>query len=430
MNPAACLSFIFGVVRRLSLCLLSLATLVGCQRDNSAGAAKSQPPAKVAHPVDEQTLNTLTLSEKAIQRLGIRTAEVEQKEVQRRRTLGGEVVVPPGQTIVVSAPFAGVLSAPEGENVPAPGTKLSAGQAVFRFLPLLTPERDVLTPADRVRVAQTKADVATVQIEAERQVESAKVQVKAAEIAYQRAVQLLETKAGSQRSADEAQAQLDLAKEALKTAETRHKFLIGIVLDEEEGKVVPRTIAAPVTGILQSIDVAPGETVSMGEPLLTVVQLERLWIRVPVYAGERRSVQIPAPASVSEYGQPASAAPRIARYVAAPPTANPQAATVDLYYELDNADGSAYPGQRLSVTIVEKGTSPALTVPWAAVLYDVHGGAWVYEQTAPQVFVRRRVAVHYVDQGRAIVAHGPPAGTKVVTDGAAELFGTEFGIGK
>ena len=30
----------------------------------------------------------------------------------------------------------------------------------------------------------------------------------------------------------------------------------------------------------------------------------------------------------------------------------------------------------------------------------------------------------------AVLAQGPAPGTRVVTDGAAELFGTEFGAGK
>ena len=87
--------------------------------------------------------------------------------------------------------------------IPTPGSKLIIGQPIFSFKPLLTPERDVLTPAERVRVAQTKADVATAQIEAERQVHSTKVAVEAAEIAYNRAVQLLKYKAGSQRTVTE-----------------------------------------------------------------------------------------------------------------------------------------------------------------------------------------------------------------------------------
>jgi RND family efflux transporter MFP subunit len=412
-----------------SILLFVACCSAGCQPHSAKTPTKATPPAKVAHPGDESALNTITLTEQAEQRLGIELAAVEQQEVQRRRTLGGEVVIPPGQTVIVSAPFAGVLSPPEGGEVPKPGSTLAAGQAIFRFAPLLTPERDVLTPADRIRVAQTKADVAVLKIEAQRQIEAAKVQLQAARIAHDRAVQLLADKAGSQRSVDETEAQRKLAEEALRTAEARNQFLAGIELDEDSGQVVPRDIAAPVAGVLKSVESAPGEAVSPGEPLLTLVQLHRLWIRVPIYAGQRRAIDTSAQASVNEYGRPAADA-RAASYAAAPPSADPQAATVDLYYEIDNADGLLYPGQKLAVTLAEQTTAAALVVPRSAVLYDIHGGTWVYEQTAPQTFVRRRVEVQFIDQERAILAQGPSAGAKIVTQGAAELFGTEFGIGK
>jgi membrane fusion protein, heavy metal efflux system len=409
--------------------LLILIAATGCQPD--APSTKSAPPAKVAHPADELMLNTITLTEQAAQRLGIELAKVQREEVQRRRTLGGEVVVPPGQTVVISAPFAGTLTAPEGAEIPKPGSTLTAGQPLFRITPLLTPERDVLTPADRIRVAQTKADVAVAQIEAERQVESAKVQLEAEKIAHERAQQLLKDKAGSQRSVDEAAAQQKLSEEALRTAESRHQFLAGIKLDEEAGLIIPRDIAAPISGVLQSIDAAPGEAVSAGETLLTLVQLDRIWIRVPVYAGQRRDVDVVADASVAEYGQRPDAAPRRAKLIAAPPSADPLAATIDLVYELDNQDRELYPGQKLAVTLVERSQALAsLVVPWPAILYDVHGGTWVYEETAPHTFVRRRIQVKFIDGERAILSQGPPEGATVVVAGAAELFGTEFGIGK
>jgi hypothetical protein len=71
-----------------------------------------------------------------------------------------------------------------------------------------------------------------------------------------------------------------------------------------------------------------------------------------------------------------------------------------------------------------------LTIPSSAVLYDIHGGAWVYQQTAPQKYSRRRVEIARVAGGAALVARGLQTGAKVVTAGAAELFGTEFSTGK
>jgi hypothetical protein len=76
-----------------------------------------------------------------------------------------------------------------------------------------------------------------------------------------------------------------------------------------------------------------------------------------------------------------------------------------------------------------QGRKQDLVVPFKAVLYDIHGGAWVYEEVAPHVYARKRVAVEFVDGDEAILAAGPHAGARIVTDGAAELFGTEFGVG-
>jgi hypothetical protein len=67
--------------------------------------------------------------------------------------------------------------------------------------------------------------------------------------------------------------------------------------------------------------------------------------------------------------------------------------------------------------------------PYAAVLYDAHGDTWVYTNPEPLVFVRHAIRVEYISGERAVLSQGPPAGTTVVTVGAAELFGAEFEIG-
>ena len=42
--------------------------------------------------------------------------------------------------------------------------------------------------------------------------------------------------------------------------------------------------------------------------------------------------------------------------------------------------------------------------------------------------MRQKIKVDHIDGDKAILAQGPAAGTKVVTVGAAELFGSEEGI--
>jgi hypothetical protein len=76
----------------------------------------------------------------------------------------------------------------------------------------------------------------------------------------------------------------------------------------------------------------------------------------------------------------------------------------------------------------EKGDS--LVAPWSSILHDVHGGTWVYEEAAPRSYIRRRASVRRRQGDLAVLESGPPPGTPVVTDGAAEIFGFEFGTGK
>jgi hypothetical protein len=61
---------------------------------------------------------------------------------------------------------------------------------------------------------------------------------------------------------------------------------------------------------------------------------------------------------------------------------------------------------------------------------DINGGTWVYENVGEHKFARQRVAVKYVADSLAVLDRGPAVGAKVVTEGAAELFGTEFFVAK
>jgi multidrug efflux pump subunit AcrA (membrane-fusion protein) len=103
---------------------------------------------------------------------------------------------------------------------------------------------------------------------------------------------------------------------------------------------------------------------------------------------------------------------------------------VDVFYELPNSNGKLIPGQRLGVSIPLEDAPESLTVPWSALVFDVHGGTWVYEQVGPHRYARRRVTVSYTVGTDGVLANGPPAGTMVVTAGVQELFGAETGFVK
>ena len=75
------------------------------------------------------------------------------------------------------------------------------------------------------------------------------------------------------------------------------------------------------------------------------------------------------------------------------------------------------------------GSGLVKVVPYAAVLYGVHGETWVYTNPEPLVYVREPITIDYIEGDLAVLLEGPPAGTQVVTIGGAELLGAENGVG-
>jgi cobalt-zinc-cadmium efflux system membrane fusion protein len=155
-----------------------------------------------------------------------------------------------------------------------------------------------------------------------------------------------------------------------------------------------------------------------------------VWLRVPIYAGDIDTIDRRAPAEAVSLGAASGEGGVAATPIAGPPTADAATAGIDLFYSVANRDRKLQPGQRVSVRLPLRTRQESLVVPRAAVLYDALGGTWVYEARDGGVFVRRRVVLSDLIGDTAVLQQGPAAGTPVVTRGAAELFGTEFGVGK
>ena len=68
-------------------------------------------------------------------------------------------------------------------------------------------------------------------------------------------------------------------------------------------------------------------------------------------------------------------------------------------------------------------------VPYSAVMYLPDGETFVYTSPAPRTFVRQPISIDFIEGDLAVLNEGPAVGTQIVTVGAAELFGTEFGVG-
>ncbi len=379
--------------------------LTGCSSSH-AEQPKLTPPAKVEHPVKESDISTIKLTPEAEKRLGIATSAIELSNLARKLDVSGEIVIPQGQTMMVAAPMAGTLS-PGQNGAPVVGQFVNKGQSLLRLTPFLAPERDL-----RVQI--------------ERDIESLNERIRGIKQRKERAEILASEKAGSVRSAEEAQAELAIAEAELKGARKRLARFDKVALNSDFSV----EIVSPISGMIQKVLAGTGAATTGGAALVEISNLATVWVRVPVYVGDLPHIARGQSAQIGILNGERGAATRQAHPVNAPPTADANASTADLYFALSNNGGTLIPGQRVGVTLALRSQELNPVIPWSAVLHDVQGNTWVYENTAPQTFVRRPVEIRRVSGDAAVLGRAPGIGTKIVISGAAELFGTEFGAGK
>jgi len=389
----------------LNIVLLAAAVLAGCSDSPAPTKAAGETPAKLTGTaVKESELTSVSLSSEAENRLGIRVQPAATTQSAAVHRFAGEIVKPAGSSLIVSSPLAGVLDA---ESSPSPelGSSLKQNQVLFRIRPLLPVSRDVVVTVEGdVAQARTRVDTAR--------------QRKA------RADRMLADEVGTVRGQEEAQYELDAATAALRAAENRLKQIQSAPLDGP----APVEVRSPQSGVLRQLFVTAGQTVGPGAQMFEVEDTRDVWIRVPVYAGEVQNLNPRGSVIVQAIG--GEGGTWTAEPINAPPSADASSATVHLYYRLPNQNLRFKPGEKLNVTIRGNGQRNWVEVSVSAVVYDIHGGSWVYESLGSRRYARRRVDLDHTASGKAFLRAGLEAGTDVVVDGAAELWGFEFGTGK
>jgi len=101
--------------------------------------------------------------------------------------------------------------------------------------------------------------------------------------------------------------------------------------------------------------------------------------------------------------------------------------------ELPHVILTAQAARRIGITMSQVRATAArerdpAVIPYAAIIYDAEGHAFTYTSPHRLTFVRTPVTVARAIGPFAILSKGPPPGTRVVTVGAQELLGVEYGV--
>ena len=221
-----------------------------------------------------------------------------------------------------------------------------------------------------------------------------------------RAEQLLKDEAGSQRSVEEAQAELAMAE--AQSAAVRPRLTSGA----RKGALA---VESPQAGVLRDVFVGPGQSVAAGAPLFQVEARASSGCGCRSTWGIWAACRWARRSRCSRWARPPRpACRRPSRWRRRPRPTRRRPAPISIF-KLDNSRGrSSGPGSGCGWRLPLVGSEEGLVIPWSAVVHDIHGGTWVYELIAPRVYRRVRVEVKHLAgsdaEALAVLGRGPAPG--------------------
>jgi multidrug efflux pump subunit AcrA (membrane-fusion protein) len=395
--------------------LFLLVPLVGC--GNTVKPASGTSPEK---PKAEADLAFATISKKAYVSLEIKTKPIEIKEVNERLALTGWIMAKPGHEVTLTAPTSGYVNFLKSQHVPIAGEHVKVNQDLLQLDP-------VLSPVERIQVQSLKTTI-------ESDLKKAEITFKTADSELMRTRELFMQvpPLKNKQDLELAQKAYDHAKEEIAAAKQKLTFFATPSFN----------IRAPLPGTVLQLHAGPGQYVPASAPLITIIDLNPIWIRVPIQEFDlprvdpKQSVSITWKNPIQEPGdRPPFFQARPTGRVA---QVDPLKRTADLWYELEVTKDTQHAMTQLAtkdlmvnVLLPIGKKEKAAVVPYSAIVFDTHGNAYVYlDRTADKAtkhqFERRRIQIVCSTDEGLIVRSSLSDGELLVTNGAAALYSREF----
>lgn len=381
------------------ICALLLALVAGCQGDAERSQRANDSTSRVSRG------GALIIRQEAQAAIGLMIAPVQQRDVPQVMPATGWLAAPPRGEVVIKAPTTGFI-VPTADADNSLGRSVAKGERLAEIEVFLSPQEQaqlVTAKEDAEKERQQAHDTLMLNEDQLRRAEAAAP----AAVAGIRLVELREIVAHA-RAAEEA-------------ARKKLPFLPEGAYDELHLKTVP--IESPLSGRLIEIRVVPRQFVVAADPLWTIADWSRLWVRVPVFVTDLPRVKQDKPANMTVPGQNNV---REVQPVHAPQFTEPGKQTVELVYEFENSPGELRPGQAVSVSLPTGARQMEIVIPRSAVLWDGMGNSWVYVRTADDAFRRQKIETGQLLGEQVTVHRGLKLSDEIVSTAAEALYGEEF----
>jgi membrane fusion protein, heavy metal efflux system len=326
------------------------------------------------------------------------TAPVGERELAAFLKISAEVKPAAAGQVQITAPVAGRI-ATAARGAPVPGQKVKQGEELAVIFPTPTKPR----------------------VELDADLQSARSEMEAAEKELERVQELYKDKIVARRRLEQAERDVAVHRARLEAARAQ----LGL-LDPSQpsakgaaAQAVRFSLRAPISGTVVAANLTPGALVEAGQNLLSVVDLERVWI-------EGRLFELDIP-KVRRFERALFTAPGLPEpFIMIPPKArllnigsviDPATRSVPLILEVQNDQARLRIGLRGDLSLPTGEKSRGLAVPQSAIVDD-KGIPVAFVQTEGETFERRELELGIKSDGYAEVKSGLKAGERVVSKGS------------
>jgi RND family efflux transporter MFP subunit len=177
-------------------------------------------------------------------------------------------------------------------------------------------------------------------------------------------------------------------------------------------------VLAPVTGVIETRSVSPGEHVARGASMFTLVRNDILELAAAVPAAQASDLRIGQTIRFSAANRAV-----IGRVARISPTVDPSSRAVTVYVQVPNADGALRGGTFASGRLVLSSADAVIAVPTSAVRFRADSGEpFVYRVTSG-VIEQATVKTGYTDESSGVVEviDGLNEGDRIVTGNVGTL---------
>ena len=292
----------------------------------------------------------------------------------------GQVLAAPGDEAVIVATSNGVVSF--SSNKLTEGTKVQKGQSLFQISSKNIAEGDYYTKV--------------------------KATYEAAKANYDRAEALVKDKIISQKEFESTKLEFENAKTAY-NAVSNNKTAKGV------------SVNAPINGHMKNILVKEGEYITVGQPLATVSQNQRLVLRAEVSQRYYNAMQSVKSANFkTPYDNKVYSLEDLnGRLLSFGKTSNENSFFIPVSFEFDNK-GEVIPGSFVEVYLISSPIENTLSIPVSALTNEI-GIYYVYVQIDEEGYRKQEVALGANNGKEVQIIKGLHPGDRVVTQGAYQV---------